>query len=212
MARLRAVGPRCRRWQQCGTIWGVRTVMCEMSPSCVGGRSPVPSKKALQFTSTLVQSHNKLWGCHFDVPASIAQKLVDGASRRVICSINGSDEYQCALLPHGNGSHVVTVNKKLCAALGVSFGATVRVSLRRDESKYGLPMPEELQELLRQDKEGSRLFHSLTAGRQRTLLYIINSAKNPDSRLTRAVAIVRHLKGNKGKINYRQLNQMLRKR
>jgi hypothetical protein len=160
----------------------------------------------------LVQSHNRLWGCHFGVPNSIAWKLVDGGSRRVFCSINGLAEHQCALLPHGNGSYVVTVNKKLLAALGLSFGARVHVSLRSDESKYGLPMAEELEELLRQDKEGSRLFHSLTAGRQRTLLYIINSAKNTGVKIRRAVIIVRHLKANVGKINYGQLSQMLRKR
>ncbi len=172
----------------------------------------MPSKTALQFTSRLEQSHNRLWGGHFGVPISVAQKLVDAGSRRVVCSINGSPEYQCALLPHGDGLYVVSVNKKLRSALGLSFGMAVHVSLRKDESKYGLPMPEELEELLRQDKEGHRLFHSLTAGRQRTLLYTINSAKNTETRLTRAVIIIRHLKANGGKINYRQLSQMLRKR
>jgi hypothetical protein len=172
----------------------------------------VPSKTALQFTSRLEQSHNRLWGCHFGVPKSVAQKLVEAGLRRVVCSINGSPERQCALLPHGNGSYVVSVNKKLRSALGLSFGKAVHVSLRKDESKYGLPMPEEMEELLRQDKEGHRLFHSLTVGRQRTLLYMINSAKNTEARLTRAVIIIRHLRVDNGKINYRQLSQMLRKR
>ena len=172
----------------------------------------MPSRKALQFTSILEQSHNRLWGCHFGVPNSIAQKLVDAGSRRVVCSLNGSAEHQCALLPRGDGSYVVTVNRKLRAMLGLSFGMTVRVGLWKDESRYGLPMPQELEELLRQDKEGDRLFHSLTAGRRRTLLYTINSAKNTDSRLARAVIVIRHLKANGGKVNYRQLSEMLRRR
>jgi len=96
--------------------------------------------------------------------------------------------------------------------LGLSFGMTVRVSLWKDESKYGLPMPLELEEQLRQDKEGDRLFHTLTAGRRRTLLYTINSAKNTDARLFRAVVIIRHLKANGGKVSYRQLSEMLRRR
>lgn len=172
----------------------------------------MPSKKEYQFTSILEQSHNRLWGCHFGVPKSIAQKLVDARTRRVVCSLNGSVEHQCALLPRGDGSYVVTVNKKLCVMLGLSFGMTVRVSLWKDESKYGLPMPLELEEQLRQDKEGDRLFHTLTAGRRRTLLYTINSAKNTDARLFRAVVIIRHLKANGGKVSYRQLSEMLRRR
>lgn len=165
---------------------------------------------SMRFTSTLEKSHNKLWGSHFDVPRFVAEKLMNGKSRRVVCTLNESVEYQCALLPHGNGSFVITVNKKLRDTLNLTFGTMVQVSLRKDKSKYGLPMPDELKELLKQDKEGHRLIHSLTAGRQRTLLYIVGQAKTPDSRIARAVVIVRHLKTNKGKINYKQLNELIR--
>ena len=72
-------------------------------------------------------------------------------------------------------------------------------------------MPEEFAELLRQDKLGGRLFHALTAGRQRTLLYIIGQKKNPDSRLECGIIILEHLKINKGTIQYKNLNESLRK-
>ena len=163
-----------------------------------------------KFTSTLERSTNKLWGSHFGVPKFVARKLIDGKSRRVVCTLNGSAEHQCALLPHGNGSFVISVNKKLRDNLKLEFGMPVQISLRKDDSKYGLPMPEELEELLHQDKEGHRLFHSLTPGRLRTLLYIVGQAKNPDSRIARALIIVQHLKAHKGKINYRQLNVTMR--
>ena len=164
----------------------------------------------LRFTSILERSTNRLWGCHFRVPGPVARKLIDDRSRRVICALNSSAEKQCALLPHGNGSFVITVNKELQKQLGLEVGMTVSVSLRKDVSTYGLPMPEELEEVLIQDKEGNRFFHALTAGRQRTLLYIIGHAKNTDSRIFRAVTIVRHLKTNKGRINYKQLSLMLK--
>ena len=164
----------------------------------------------LRFTSILERSTNKLWGCHFRVPDRIAKRLIDGESRRVVCALNGSAEYQCAMLPHGNGSFVITVNKKLRDALGLAFGMEVQVSLRKDISEYGLPLPEELQELLRQDAKGSTLFHALTRGRQRTLLYIIGSVKNAEKRIARAIGVVDHLKTNGGRINYKQLNAMLK--
>ena len=144
------------------------------------------------------------------MPNTVARKLIDGKSRRVVCTLNGTAEHQCALLPHGSGSFVITVNKKLQKALGLTIGMNVRVELRKDESKYGLPMPLELEEVLRQDKEGRLLFHALTPGKQRTLLYIIGSAKTSDSRIVRAFIVVQHLKANDGKINYRQLNIMLK--
>ena len=90
--------------------------------------------------------------------------------------------------------------------MGLKIGSKVSVKLCKDESEYGLPMPEELAELLAQDEEGDRLFHALTPGKIRTLLYIIGQPKNSDDRLHRALAVVEHLKMYKGKIEYKQLN------
>lgn len=165
---------------------------------------------SLQFTSILERSDNRLWGAHFRVPGRIVKRLVEGKSRRVVCTLNGSQPHQCALLPHGGGSFVITVNKKLRDALGLAFGTEVRVRLERDKSEYGLPLPEELHELLQQDPEGKKLFLSLTPGRKRTLLYIIGSVKSQPKRVERAVVILTHLKANGGKINYKQLYALLK--
>lgn len=42
-------------------------------------------------------------------------------------------------------------------------------------------------------------------GFQRTLLYWIGQPKSSDRRITRALAVVDHLKANNGKVNYRML-------
>jgi hypothetical protein len=164
----------------------------------------------VRFTSILERSDNNLWGCHFRVPEHIAGRLIDGGSRRVVCMLNGSVERQCAILPRGKGLFVITVNRQLRDKLGLSFGMEVRVDLRRDSSEYGLPLPDELRELLRQDKEGNVLFNALTRGGQRTLLYIVGSAKSSEKRAARAVTVVNHLKANGGKINYKHLNTSLK--
>ena len=172
-------------------------------------------RAAVRFTSTLERSTNKLWGCHFPVPKRIVEQMAGGNKSgpiRVVCSLIGTAERQCAILPHGNGRFVITVNKKLRETLGLEFGMEVSVSVKKDESEYGLPLPEELRELLRQDREGNRMFHALTRGRQRTLLYIIGSAKDTEKRIERALVIVDHLKANKGIINYKQLGASLRSR
>jgi len=73
-------------------------------------------------------------------------------------------------------------------------------------------VPAELSELFRQDREGNRLFHSLTPGRQRTLLYIVGSARDAETRAWRASLVIRHLRENRGKVQYRQLYQSLKRR
>ena len=173
-------------------------------------KKPAPSKSELRFTSTLERSTNKLWGAHFLVLDRIAQQLIGGKDRRVVCTLNDTATYQCAMLPHGNGTLVISVNKTLRCKLGLTFGTEVRVRLKKDQSEYGLPLPEELQELFRQDKEGRTLFHALTRGKQRTLLYIVGSAKSTEKRVTRALTIVNHLKVNGGKINHKKLGAALK--
>jgi hypothetical protein len=162
-------------------------------------------KKSYRFTSVLERSDNNLWGCHFRVPAGVAQELRLGKSARVVCSLNSAVEYQCALLAYRKGIFVISVNRSFRARLGLDFGMPVDVVLRKDTSSYGLPVPEELRELFRQDPEGSALFHTLTPGKQRTLLHIAGSLRNPDQRIQRSLAILRHLKAHNGTIDYRKL-------
>ena len=163
-----------------------------------------------RFTSTLERSTNRLWGSHFHVPRNIAEKLMDGNSRRVVCTLNDEVTYQCAMLPQKGGQFVISVNKSFCKKLKLDYGIDLEVSLRKDDSEYGLPLPEELKEVFRQDPAGSRLFHALTKGKQRTLLYIVGKANTSNKRIAHSFVIVNHLKANKGKINYRQLSGALR--
>ena len=175
-----------------------------------GKKTSRSEQSGIRFTSTLERSDNKLWGAHFEVPKRVATKLIKGQDRRVICRLNGEAEYQCALLPHGNGSFVITVNKKLRDKLHLKPGSEVEVSLQKDDSAYGLPMPEEMREVLRQDSRANKLFHALTPGKQRTLLYIVGNVKDPDRRIMRSIAIAEHLKANDGMIRYKQLSEAMK--
>ncbi len=151
-------------------------------------------------------------GWHFlEVSKEIVAKFgFEGKSKRVVCSINGSEGFQCALMPSGDIFYII-VNKKKRDALGIAAGDTVSVELVRDESKYGLPMPDELQEVLNQDPEGDRLFHALTAGKQRSLLYLIGKINDIDKRIHQALIVVDHLKENDGKIIGPKLNEELKR-
>lgn len=165
----------------------------------------------IEFETTLTRSPMDS-GWHFLVVSKeiVARFGFEGKSKRVVCSINGSDDFQCALLPSGDIFYII-VNKKKRDALGIVADDTVSVELVRDESKYGLPMPEELQEVLNQDPEGDRLFHGLTAGKQRSLLYFVGKVNDIDKRIHQALIIIDHLKENDGKIVGPKLNEELKR-
>lgn len=163
------------------------------------------ARKGVKFKATITKSTGESGWHYLPVEAKIVEKFAfKGKFKRVVCTINGSLSFQCALMPWGEIFYII-VNKEKRDSIGIEGGELVNVELVRDESKYGLPMPEELQEVLNQDPDGDRLFHALSPGKQRSLIYMISNVKNIDKRIHVALIILEHLKENGGKIIGEQL-------
>ena len=107
--------------------------------------------------------------------------------------------------------YFIMVNKQRRTELGLTVGDTVNVVLEKDESKYGMPMPEELQEVLNQDPEGDKAFHMLSAGKRRSMMYYIGKLKDIDKRIHTALVFIEHLKKNGGKVIYEEFQQELKR-
>ncbi|MEZ4688388.1 MAG: DUF1905 domain-containing protein [Bacteroidia bacterium] len=163
------------------------------------------------YQSILQRFDSDLWHFHFLVPDEAAEPFQDMKAKRVICTLNGSERFHCALMPDGNGGYFINLNKELRAALDLELGDEVSFCLERDESKYGMPMPEELEELLRQDEEFDHYFHALTPGKQRNLIYIAAKPKSSDTRLRKALADMEHMK-EMGGLDFRKLNEHMKRR
>ena len=108
-------------------------------------------------------------------------------------------------MPIDNASYIL-VNQKVRTELNLSDGDKVLITLEKDTSEYGIPMPESFRVLLDQDEVGSQFFHSLTPGKQRSLIYIVGKVKNVDSQLNKGLAILDHLTEVKGKLDFKALN------
>jgi len=151
--------------------------------------------KKLKFTTELSTFGDGLWG-YVPVTREIAARIdfPNKRFKRVICSINGNEGFHCALMSSGSGDFIISVNKQKREAWGLKVGDRVDVRLEIDTSKYGLPMPEEFRAVLDQDPEGDRLFHALSPGKQRSLLYLAGqkptstsayTARSPSSNILR---------------------------
>ncbi|MBC7885513.1 MAG: DUF1905 domain-containing protein [Saprospiraceae bacterium] len=163
----------------------------------------------VSFISVLSQFESStLWGWHFLVPSTIAAQFVNGKDRRVICTIN-EIKLHCALMPNKE-TWFIMINQGVQKKLGVALNSEISVLIEKDTSKYGMPIPEEFQEVLLQDPDADRYFHKLTPGKQRSLLYIIGKVKNSESRIRKSLAIADHLTANKGEIDYKMLNEALK--
>jgi hypothetical protein len=170
---------------------------------------PNSSKKGEhEYETVLLPSGSNIYLTLVHVPDDIAEAFKnEGVKRVVACLISEAreHEYQCGLIPLGDGKTGIMINKTIRTKLKIGEGSRLLVRLRTDDSEYGLEMPEELAELMLQDDEGSRLFHALTKGKQRTLIYVVASQKRSDRRIERAITVIEHLKEHYGKIDYKRL-------
>jgi uncharacterized protein YdeI (YjbR/CyaY-like superfamily) len=89
--------------------------------------------------------------------------------------------------------------------LGVDDGDVIKVELKKDDSKYGLPMPEELLEVMRQDLAADKLFHGLTPGNQRLAIRLVDMSNDVDKRIHRSLMIIEYLKHTEGKFVYNEI-------
>ncbi len=164
----------------------------------------------VSFQTRLEMLNSNVYGYNFPITAEITDQFVEGNNRRVICLINDQIELRSSLMPKKEGGSYLLINNEVRKKLNIELGSEVRIQLQKDRSQYGIETPEELMVLLDQEPEASRLFHDLTPGKQRSLMYLVNKVKNVDSRLNKALAIVHHLKEVNGQLDYKLLNETIK--
>jgi bifunctional DNA-binding transcriptional regulator/antitoxin component of YhaV-PrlF toxin-antitoxin module len=166
--------------------------------------------KPVTFTAELVTSHGTPVYHFLRFPKEVVKHFgFKGNLRRVICTLNGAETFNCVLFPK-DAHYSIALNKKLRDKLGLTVGDTVEIYLERDESRYGYPMPEEFAEVLRQDPAGNAMFEALSPGNQRIMLKLIDLNKDVDHRITRSLVGLELLKRNGGKFDYHMLDDGMR--
>lgn len=155
-----------------------------------------------------VFEHN-VWGHHVMVPEEICRQLTDDGQRRMRCSVNHSEEFPCALMPI-RGEGFILLNQCLRKSLGILEGQLVQVSLTKDESEYGMPIPEEMIATFDLDPEAADFFNRLSMGKRRSLIYLVLKVKSPRVRINKSLAIAHHLRTQGGNIDYKQLQDDFR--
>jgi hypothetical protein len=162
------------------------------------------------FTGSISYFESQVWNRHIDIPDDVVLEFKKHGIKRLLCTFNNSVTKHCALLSHGDGRYFVMINQDEYKKSGLEMDMEVHVTLEEDKSEYGMPMPEEMRELLAQDPEADKYFHGLTPGRQRGLLFIIGKPKGIETRLRNAIIGCEYLKSKQGKLDYRELNQVIK--
>lgn len=129
---------------------------------------------------------------------------------RILFSINGRGRISRALMPSGTGDYFILINQDICKQYDLAPEEEVTLMIAPDDSEYGMPLPEELAELWAVDEEAYRVFHLMTPGKQRGLIYQVAKPKGAETRIKKAVQISEYLKSVNGKLDYKELNAYMK--
>jgi hypothetical protein len=165
----------------------------------------------MTFSTQLNKDDNSgLYHWFFSVPSEVAESLIDGNYRRVVTTVNKTVKYHCAVFGDGMGGYRILLNRERCKKLGLVRGETIHIELEKDNSEYGVPMSEELREVLDQNSEADEFFHKLTKGAQRTLIYWSDNVKNSNIKIRRAMVMTNHLVNQAGKPDFKLMNEEMK--
>ena len=160
----------------------------------------------MEFISGIGKLDSSVWNLHLTVPKKVSDHFLSTTGNRLICNIDARWEFHAALMPKGKGVYFININKDIRKKFNLEEGDKISISLSPDNSKYGIHLPEEMEELLEQDAEGNRVFHKLTIGKQRGLLHLIGTPKSSDTRLRKALMTLDYLKSVDGVLDYKELH------
>lgn len=163
------------------------------------------------FESTIHEFKNDVYGYHIPVPDEINEYFQNNyEDKRVLYSINNSETRPGGIMKTLK-YHYILLNRQFIKQNKLHRGQKVIVTVEKDESEYGMPMPEELQAVFDQDEFCKDYFDQLTPGKQRNLIYIVSKIKSPDKRINKALAIAEHLNEVEGKLDFKMLNETIKK-
>ena len=148
-----------------------------------------PFKSAV-FEVVILNSHTVA------LPEKEILPFVEKAIKRVkvaATSENNTISFYAAIQKY-HGAYLLMLSKAKQKELGVFQNDTIKLQLFEDTSKYGVEMPEELDAVLLSDYDAYQIFESLTAGKKRSIIYMISRYKNSQTRIDKSIVLTENLK------------------
>lgn len=126
-------------------------------------------------------------------------------NQRFDVTVNDQVTWQAGTVSLGNNTAYITFSKARMKAIGVGLGDEVTVYLEKNRSEYGFDVPEEFEEVLRQDPTASARFHALPKGARRGIIYLIIQIKSSEKRIEKSLFFMENLKRAPKKVTMRHL-------
>ena len=153
------------------------------------------SMKELQtapFTLNLVDTYN------IYIPYDIYEPFANQKMSRVQVEINHKETkinfYAAVKRDKNSGDFKMMFSKQKQKELNLTLGDSFTIQLFEDTSKYGVDVPEELEEVFLTDFEAYQIFETLTKGKQRSIIYGVKRFKTSQLKIDKALILCENLR------------------
>ena len=111
------------------------------------------------------------------LPEALASDIRRQGSKRYVITMNDAITWHCGLLGTGDGRWFVVVSKDKLKRAHTTLGGWVHIDFAVDDSKYGMPVHPDLQDMLDDDPEFLNRFDTMLPGKRRNAMHQIAAAK-----------------------------------
>lgn len=118
------------------------------------------------------------------IPFDVQKAFGSKARVPVMGTINGFP-FRNSLMPEGDGTHSMMVNKELQKGAKAGAGDTVAVVIEPDQAPRTIAIPDDLKTLLAKHRPAETAFTKLAYSHKKEFLDWITSAKKPETRAKR---------------------------
>jgi hypothetical protein len=118
------------------------------------------------------------------IPEQVTRACATKSRVAVRGTINGFP-FRTSLLPEGDGTHAMPVNKGMLQGAGTAAGQIVTVIMEIDTAARTVEVPGDMNEALREPGTLQSAFESLSYSRQKEFVDWIEQAKRPETRAKR---------------------------
>ena len=129
-----------------------------------------------------------------EVFTPFADKKMSRVKVEVTSEIKKIEFYAAVKIDKKSGDFKMMFSKQKQKELNLSLGDEFEIQLFEDTSKYGVDVPEELEEIFLTDYEAYKIFESLTKGKQRSIIYGVLRYKTSQQKIDKALIMCENLK------------------
>lgn len=147
---------------------------------------------AQRFEARLERTRSRLNWVVIHIPFDASKVWGLRGQIKVKTEINGF-AFRTTLFPTGFGGHVLVVNKRMQKAACVSAGNVARFQMEMDVEVRTVTVPEELEQILRQDRALRRWYDKLNPSSRKEIAWWIADVKSGDARIRRAEQMAERL-------------------